>query len=671
MPIAFLNPWFWLGALALAVPVWLHLRRRREKKLVRFPAVCFLDDQPVAARRPLRMRDWLLFICRAAALLLVVAAFAWPYWRHTEGSLVQESRIYILDNTLSHQVKGGFQQDRDRILRELSGSSPETQIGVVELTDVPHVVVAFGDNRTTAAATLAALRPSFARGSYLAAFRQASSLLDNSLGLRKRIIFLGDNQKNQWTEKVNTLPFLREVQVDLPRAPEALRPNLSLSDARAQRIFLGDKSLINLTLKLSRVGDAKKAVVRLRADGKTISEREVALTENTILVQAQWEADPAQWVRGEATVEGSPDLLAGDNQFSFAVPPVAEGKVTLLAHSPFLRLALSKDVMRGQWAARVVEAANLSEESDAGEAGDVLCLESSYLQSADARRLVARYLEAGRGVVLLLDRVTPAIEGFLRELDFQIEGSIRGDKAERFDFVASSHRIFHPYASPDYGNLFEVSVSSYFKIRGNRATPLIFSEQGNGLLYQAENQKGNLFVCAFGLDREHTSWPVHPTFIPFLDLLLQAARAQDPTPVNFEPGEDWSLQLGPSSSVKEIVVSENGRVISQGVVDQGRGHVRLPDKPGLYDVHLSGTSPSEKVVSVNPSPKESELVYVDSPEVLNMWQVDLAAAPKLRSGYTAASLAGVLQQRYWWWMVLAGLLALTAEMAVLAGSKRA
>ena len=26
MPFSFLNPWLWLGALALAAPIWLHLR---------------------------------------------------------------------------------------------------------------------------------------------------------------------------------------------------------------------------------------------------------------------------------------------------------------------------------------------------------------------------------------------------------------------------------------------------------------------------------------------------------------------------------------------------------------------------------------------------------------------------------------------------------------------
>src|SRR5258706_9744070 len=62
----------------------------------------------------------------------------------------------------------------------------------------------------------------------------------------------GDNQENQWHENVSTPPFLRDSQIDLPRASVPMLPNLSVSEARAQRIFLGDKSLVTLTVKLRR-----------------------------------------------------------------------------------------------------------------------------------------------------------------------------------------------------------------------------------------------------------------------------------------------------------------------------------------------------------------------------------------------------------------------------------
>ena len=52
MPFSFLNPLFWLGALAVAAPIWLHLRRRRESNIVEFTALRFLDDQPQPRRSP-------------------------------------------------------------------------------------------------------------------------------------------------------------------------------------------------------------------------------------------------------------------------------------------------------------------------------------------------------------------------------------------------------------------------------------------------------------------------------------------------------------------------------------------------------------------------------------------------------------------------------------------
>jgi len=672
MPWAFLNPWFWLGALAVAAPIWLHLRRRKEKRIVRFSAVRFLEDEPLAARQPVSLRNLILFLFRVAALLCVVAAFAWPYAHRADTRAVKESRVYILDNTLSHQAGEGFQKDREKILRELSSAGPDTQVAVVELTGAPRVTVPFSQNREQAKDQVRALTPSFERGPYLAAFRQAADLLANSLGARKRIIFLGDNQQNQWAENVTALPFLRGVQVDLPGSPEGSRPNLSLSEAQAQRVFVGDKSLINFNVKLNRVGDAGKAKVRVRANGQLVVDREVVLEANSMLLQAQWEADPTQSLRGVAEVEGAPDLLAGDNQAFFTVAPVIEGTVALLAQSPYLRIALSPEIMRGHWSARVVEPGNLAEEMKTGVRADVLCVESGYLQSADARALVSRYLEAGQGVILLLDRVTPAADGFLRELDFRVEGKIERGDPERFQFVASSHRIFHPFTSPDYGNLMEVSVRNYFKLSVERATPLIFSEQGNGLLFEATRQQGKLFVCAFGLDREHTSWPIHSTFIPFLDLLLRAARSEEAEPPKFEPGQTWALQAPPGVAAQEVVLSAGGRVMSQAAVERGRAQVRLPGQPGLYEVNFRGaTNAPAQWISVNPSPKESELIYVDSPGALATWRVDEGKEAPRRITHAEVNLAAVLQQRYWWWMVLAGLLALMAETALLARPRQA
>ena len=346
--LALLYPLALLGALAIAAPLWLHLRRRTETNLIRFSALRFLDDQPQPRRSPLRLRDLLLFLLRIAALLLLVAAFAWPYRPAADRRVVEESRVYILDNTLSHQANDGFIHDRDRIEQEIARAGSEIQTAVIELNSQPRVAVLFGDSHEMAQTKLKELKPSFQRGSYLAAFRQASTLLANSLGSRKRIIFCSDNQENQWSENLNTPPFLQNVEVEIPKPSSTQSPNISLAEPRAQRIFLGDKSLVNFTVKLSHSGPAKTANIEMRVNGQAIVSKPVDLEKQpeTILLQAQWESDPTLWLRGEASVSGAPDALAGDNRVYFSMAPVREGKVALLAQSSYLRLALSPDIMR-------------------------------------------------------------------------------------------------------------------------------------------------------------------------------------------------------------------------------------------------------------------------------------------------------------------------------------
>jgi hypothetical protein len=669
MPFSFLNPWFWLGALAVAGPLWLHLRRRQESNLFRFSAVRFLADELEPRRSPLQVQNWFLLALRVLALLLIVAAFAWPYLKGSGTLPVRESRVYILDNTLSHQANDGFLQDRDRILKEIKSSGSQVQNAVIELTSGPRVLVSFGDNAQAAAERLTGLQPSFQRGSYLAAFRMANSLLAHSLGAEKRIILCGDDQENQWKENVNTPPFLRDVQVDLPAPPAKSLPNLSLFEPRTQRIFLGDRSLVHFTLKLRHTGPARNATVVLRANDQTIFNRKIELEDQpeTIQLQAQWEAEPGAWIRGQATVEGTPDALAGDNTVYFSLAPVVEGKVALLAQSPYLRLALSPDIMRGQWATRLLDPTQLEAELARSSDADVFCLESNYLQSSAARKLVARYLANNHGVLLFVNRLTPAIEGYLRELGFEAQGTVSSgpEGPDRFQFIFSNHPIFHPFLSPDYGNLMDIKLWQYVRLKASSAMPLIFSERGAGLFFQGTQPSGKLFVAAFGADREHTSWPVDQTFIPFLDLTLQAARAEDPAPTSFEPGDVGTVTVPPGSPDSEMVLRDENREIERIAPSQGRAQIRFPDRPGHYLLMSGIPERVLRVYNVNPSPKESLLTYAEADDILRNWRQSpstRAVVPPSGQLPTQPRLSGILQQRVWWWMVLGALLALMLEM---------
>jgi hypothetical protein len=184
------------------------------------------------------------------------------------------------------------------------------------------------------------------------------------------------------------------------------------------------------------------------------------------------------------------------------------------------------------------------------------------------------------------------------------------------------------------------------------------------LFFESTKYPGKFFVAAFGLDREHTSWPVHQTFIPFLDLVLQAARPQDSTRLTFEPGETAIIQVPAEKSIRTIALRENGREIGHAAVTRGQSHLRMPDAPGLYTIGLDQDVDNYRIIAINPSAKESELVYLNSPKPIHDWSLaprDEDPKSAWTPDRTAVGFSSVLKQQIWWWLVAAALLALALE----------
>src|SRR5437773_4663365 len=78
--MSFLAPAFFLALGAIAVPILIHLIQRERKRVVRFPSLMFLQRIPYQSVRRRRIRHWLLLAMRAAAIVLLVLAFARPFF---------------------------------------------------------------------------------------------------------------------------------------------------------------------------------------------------------------------------------------------------------------------------------------------------------------------------------------------------------------------------------------------------------------------------------------------------------------------------------------------------------------------------------------------------------------------------------------------------------------
>src|SRR5437867_7326558 len=77
--MAFLTPSFLLGRSTIAIPVLIHLIQREKKRVIEFPSLMFVRRIPYQSVRRRRIRHWALLLMRAAAIALIVAAFARPF----------------------------------------------------------------------------------------------------------------------------------------------------------------------------------------------------------------------------------------------------------------------------------------------------------------------------------------------------------------------------------------------------------------------------------------------------------------------------------------------------------------------------------------------------------------------------------------------------------------
>ena len=74
--MGFLAPWFLAGALAVGLPVWLHLLRQHKTTPLPFSSLMFFEKRTQSSIKHRRLKYLLLFALRVALLILLALAFA-------------------------------------------------------------------------------------------------------------------------------------------------------------------------------------------------------------------------------------------------------------------------------------------------------------------------------------------------------------------------------------------------------------------------------------------------------------------------------------------------------------------------------------------------------------------------------------------------------------------
>src|SRR3954467_1289024 len=133
--MTFLTPLFLIGLAGLAVPVLLHLIQRERKQVVQFPSLMFLRRIPYQSVRRRRIRHWLLLAMRCAAIVLIVLAFARPFFQQGAfaAAAVAGARevVILLDQSASMGYGDHWQKARDAAHRVVAGLAADDKATLV------------------------------------------------------------------------------------------------------------------------------------------------------------------------------------------------------------------------------------------------------------------------------------------------------------------------------------------------------------------------------------------------------------------------------------------------------------------------------------------------------------------------------------------------------------
>ena len=335
--MSFLAPLYLLLTGAIAVPLLIHLMRRRVGARVEFPAARYLERAEKEHSRTLKIRNLLLMFLRVLALIAIAAAAARPVARWLGAGHAPTAIAIVVDNSLSSSavVNGRPLLDQFKGMARdvLSSATPTDRIWLVGIDGRVR-----GGTASLLREEIDRMEPIAGSGDPALALTRAASVVRGAGLDAKQVAIVTDGQRSEWQQS----PSIPDMQLLLYTPTTAPPVNRAVTLAEARPVRWTPRGSVT-TRFLSR----DSTTYRITLNGRTFARGTAAPNEEVAVRTAPPERG---WTAG--TVELEPDELPADNVRHFAVwIGAAPGVALSPSAGPFAKSAV--DVLRAS--ERVVE----------------------------------------------------------------------------------------------------------------------------------------------------------------------------------------------------------------------------------------------------------------------------------------------------------------------------
>ena len=664
----FLTPLLLLGLSALAIPVLVHLVQREKKRVVEFPSLMFVQRIPYKSVRRRRLRHWFLLLMRAAAMALIVAAFARPFLPGGAAAVaaIGASREVVI--LLDHSASMGYGDRWDR-----ARAAARDAIGDIGPNDRASLVL-FGRNaeetirstsdrgRLEAALSTARLTSDGTR--YGPALKLAENILTRSTLPKREAILISDFQKTGWSG-AEDVQFGETIQLRPVSIATDQASNLSVPSVTFARAPFSNQERVTVTAGVANRGATPASNVRvaLEIDGRELESKTVNVAANaaaSIAFSPFTLAEPS--VRG--TVRAGTDPLAADNAFHFVVTPNQPVNVLVVDGGAGSSFYLAKALEIGTAPAFQVEVVPAARVTPAMlERRAVIVFNDTMVPPGIAGGALKAYVDAGGGILIALgERGT----GFSGEADLfpGKAGAAVSRPGARGATMAPdySHPVFEIFKAPRSGDFSAVRVQRYRPIEV-APTDRVIARYDDGLVAAAERRVGSGRIIAWStsLDTSWTDLAVKPVYLPLVHQLVRYLARYEPPTQWVTVGQVVDLSSVLKGRADRTVVTPNAERIAVPATEPGM--LELSEQ-GVYEIR-TGTSNRADRIAVNIDPAESDLTSLDPTELVAAVTGHATMATPQASAPTELTPAEAERhQGLWWYLLVAGMLLLAAEMIV-------
>jgi hypothetical protein len=664
--MGFLAPWFLAGLVGLGLPIYVHLLRKQTTEPRPVSSLMFFEQGTQSSKRHRRLRYLLLFALRTLLVLLLVFAFAQPFFHHKAVLATDKLLLVVVDDSFSMNagLNGNTrlaQSKRDAI-SVLAGRAAGQKAQVVALGGQMRILTQPIQDSGALRAAVESITPGDGHATFGELGRGMRAMAE-SVHRPIELHLFSDMQSTNMPANFADMVLPGNAKLVLHPVAQAGVPNWTVETVDAPGQLVDPKKARVIAVIAGHGTPAATQAVSLVVNGKPTATKKVDVPANGRATVVFDGLDvPFGESRCAVRIE-QPDAFTGDNQSFFSVKRADPERVLFVHQTSDTRSPL----YFGTALAAAAQANFVLQSITPDQAADIDPTKYAYVVLSDVafvpgilENALLRNVESGGSVLVAAGSASahrehiPVFGGSAQDGHFYArEGS--------FSTLGQSDSSYPGLRDPGAWSGTRFFYAS--KIDPGNARVVSRLADGTPLLLDKQLGEGHVMLFTSGFDNVTNDLPLNPAFVAFVDQSarylsgeesMRGSRVVDSYVQLRNPANQAAGKA--STSTVDIIASDGKRPLS--LKEAATASSFQFTQAGFYQVRFANGR--DALIAVNADTRESDLGLIP-PDVLKLWSgatstEETAVESNARENNNISSV--------WWWVMLLVTMTALAESIV-------